>query len=143
MHNTLKIAISLPKEDFYKLEQMRKKLVKENMEICPVCEHDPCICETGQHIEESEQLDEISVDKQTQYFKAAERSKSAAKSSAAYKRHVGDTDGAAEQEKIAKKREVGMGRYSDRYKKRNPTPAATPVKQAEKYPLGGVGRAHV
>lgn len=26
MRNTLKIAISLPKEDFYKLEQIRKKL---------------------------------------------------------------------------------------------------------------------
>lgn len=26
MRNTLKIAISLPKEDFYKLEQVRKKL---------------------------------------------------------------------------------------------------------------------
>lgn len=26
MHNTLKIAISLPKEDFYKLEKIRKKL---------------------------------------------------------------------------------------------------------------------
>ena len=26
MRNTLKIAVSLPKEDFYKLEQIRKKL---------------------------------------------------------------------------------------------------------------------
>lgn len=26
MHNTLKIAISLPKEDFYKIEKIRKKL---------------------------------------------------------------------------------------------------------------------
>jgi metal-responsive CopG/Arc/MetJ family transcriptional regulator len=26
MRNTLKVAISLPKEDFYKLEQIRKKL---------------------------------------------------------------------------------------------------------------------
>jgi len=26
MRNTLKIAISLPKEDFYKMEQIRKKL---------------------------------------------------------------------------------------------------------------------
>jgi len=32
----------------------KKKEVKEDANICAVCEHDPCICETGQHIEEAE-----------------------------------------------------------------------------------------
>lgn len=35
----------------------KKPQVKEEADICPVCESDPCICETGQHIEE-ESLDE-------------------------------------------------------------------------------------
>lgn len=28
--------------------------IKEGADICAVCDHDPCICETGQHIEEAE-----------------------------------------------------------------------------------------
>jgi hypothetical protein len=32
----------------------KKKEVKEDANICAVCEHDPCICETGQHIKEAE-----------------------------------------------------------------------------------------
>lgn len=35
----------------------KKPQVKEEADICPVCEADPCVCETGQHIEE-ESLDE-------------------------------------------------------------------------------------
>lgn len=35
----------------------KKPQVKEESDICPVCETDPCVCETGQHIEE-ESLDE-------------------------------------------------------------------------------------
>ena len=36
-----------------KFKQLRKSLKCESMDICPVCDHDPCICETGQHIEEA------------------------------------------------------------------------------------------
>lgn len=36
-----------------KFKQLRKSLQYESMDICPVCDHDPCICETGQHIEEA------------------------------------------------------------------------------------------
>jgi len=36
-----------------KFKQLRKSLQCESMDICPVCDHDPCICETGQHIEEA------------------------------------------------------------------------------------------
>ena len=41
------------------LQQTGKKpQVKEEADICPVCETDPCICETGQHIEEKSLAEE-------------------------------------------------------------------------------------
>lgn len=88
------------------------------------------------------QLDEISVDAQSRYFRAAERSKSAAQGSADYARKaLRNPEKAAEHEKTVAKRTAGISRYTKRYNERNPrpvvkaAPAATPYK-----PLGGYDR---
>lgn len=88
------------------------------------------------------QLDEISVDAQSRYFRAAERSKSAAQGSADYARKaLRNPEKAAEHEKTVAKRTAGISRYTKRYNERNPrpvvkaAPAATPHK-----PLGGYDR---
>lgn len=89
--------------------------------------------------EEVEQIDEISVDAQTRYFKAAERSKSAAKGSADYARKaLLDPKKAAEHEKTVAKREKGISRYVKRYNERNPRPQVKPAAASAPYkPLGG------
>lgn len=93
----------------------------------------------AQQQEEVEKIDEISVDAQTRYFKAAERSKSAAKGSAEYARKISlDPKKAAEHEKTVAKREKGMSRYAKRYNERNPRPHVEPRPAGEPYkPLGG------
>jgi hypothetical protein len=89
--------------------------------------------------EHLESLDEISVDAQTRYFKAAERSKSAAQGSADYARKViRDRSASAEHEKTVAKREKGIARYTKRYNERNPRPKITSQPAAAPYkPLGG------
>lgn len=89
--------------------------------------------------EEVEQIDEISVDAQTRYFKAAERSKSAAKGSDDYARKaLLDPKKAAEHEKTVAKREKGISRYVKRYNERNPRPQVKPAAASAPYkPLGG------
>jgi hypothetical protein len=90
------------------------------------------------HGEETEQIDEISAELQTRYYKAAERSKSSAEGAAAYHRRALDTKGAAEHEKTAQKREKGINRYTQRYNERNPRPKVTQTNHlTDKYPLGG------
>lgn len=53
----------------------KKKEVKEEADICAVCEHDPCICETGQHIEEAEGGGTAVRDVKDQAKSQAERAK--------------------------------------------------------------------
>lgn len=51
------------------------KEIKEEADICAVCEHDPCICETGQHIEEAEGGGTAVRDVKDQAKSQAERAK--------------------------------------------------------------------
>ncbi len=84
-------------------------------------------------------LNEISAELQTKYYKAAERSKSAAQGSADYaRRALRNPEKAAEHEKTVAKRTAGISRYTKRYNERNPRPAVTARPAGEPYkPLGG------
>lgn len=97
-----------------------------------------------QHVQKlsEERINEISVDAQSKYFRAAERSKSAAKGSAEYARKaLRNPEKAAEHEKIVAKREKGISMYTARYNERNPRPKITPQPAGSPYkPLGGYDR---
>jgi hypothetical protein len=89
-------------------EELKKTEVKEDANICAVCDHDPCICETGQHIEEAEGGGTAVKDVKDQAKAQADRAKLTLQSAMLKMKQ------AKEREALAKKK--GSIKEADEYK---------------------------